>query len=132
MKKLIRIAVLILGLIFVSGCFNKPKLTKEQQNNVVMWIARGYEVKELEFISFTKNESTGSYTLKMKINGDDSMKTGVLIERFEEFDNRNGILNLSPIDNFESIKRAEDLDETASVSIEGIKIKYLGEKQEFK
>ena len=128
MKKLIRIVVLILGLIFVSGCFNKPKLTKEQQNNVVTWIARGYEVKEVEFISFTKNESTGSYTLKMKINGDDSMKTGMLIERFEEFDNRNGILNLSPIDNFESIKRAEDLDETASVSIEGIKIKYLGEK----
>ena len=128
MKKLIRIAVLILGLVFVSGCFNKPNLTKEQQNNVVTWIARGYEVKEVEFISFTKNESTGSYTLKMKINGDDSMKTGVLIERFEEFDNRNGILNLSPIDNFESIKRAEDLDETASVSIEGIKIKYIGEK----
>ena len=128
MKNLIKIALIIIGLIFVSGCFNKPKLTKEQQNNVVMWIARGYEVKEVEFISFTKNESTGSYTLKMKINGDDSMKTGVLIERFEEFDNRNGILSLSPIDNFESIKRAEDLDETASVSIEGIKIKYIGEK----
>lgn len=128
MKKLIKIALIIIGLIFVSGCFNKPKLTKEQQNNVVTWIARGYEVKEVEFITFTKNESTGSYTLKMKINGDDSMKTGVLIERFEEFDNRNGILSLSPIDNFESIKRAEDLDETASVSIEGIKIKYIGEK----
>ena len=128
MKKLIRIVVVILGLIFVSGCFNKPNLTKEQQNNVVTWIARGYEVKEVEFISITKNDSTGSYTVKMKINGDDSMKTGVLIERFEEFDNRNGILNLSPIDNFESIKRAEDLDETASVSIEGIKIKYIGEK----
>ena len=128
MKKWIRIVVVILGLIFVSGCFNKPKLTKEQQNNVVTWIARGYEVKEVEFISITKNDSTGSYTVKMKINGDDSMKTGVLIERFEEFDNRNGILNLSPIDNFESIKRAEDLDETASVSIEGIKIKYIGEK----
>ena len=128
MKKLIKIALIIIGLIFVSGCFNKPKLTKEQQNNVVMWIARGYEVKEVEFISFTKNESTGSYTLKMKINGDDSMRTGVLIERFEEFDNRNGILSLNPIENFESIKRAEDLDETASVSIEGIKIKYIGEK----
>ena len=128
MKKLIKIALIIIGLIFVSGCFNKPKLTKEQQNNVVMWIARGYEVKEVEFTSFTKNESTGSYTLKMKINGDDSMKTGVLIERFEEFDNRNGILSLNPIDNFESIKRAEDLDETASVSIESIKIKYIGEK----
>ena len=128
MKKLIKIALIIIGLIFVSGCFNKPKLTKEQQNNVVTWIARGYEVKEVEFISFTKNESTGSYTLKMNINGDDSMRTGVLIERFEEFDNRNGILSLNPIENFESIKRAENLDETASVSIEGIKIKYIGEK----
>lgn len=128
MKKVHKLGIVLLGLCLLAGYFFKPKITKEQQNNVVTWIARGYEVKEVEFISFTKNESTGSYTLKMKINGDDSMKTGVLIERFEEFDNRNGILNLSPIDNFESIKRTEDLDETASVSIEGIKIKYIGEK----
>lgn len=128
MKKVQKLGMMLLGLCFLAGCFFKPQITKEQQNNVVTWIARGYEVKEVEFISFTKNESTGSYTLKMKINGDDSMKTGVLIERFEEFDNRNGILSLNPIDNFESIKRAEDLDETASVSIEGIKIKYIGEK----
>ena len=128
MKKVQKLGIVLLGLCLLAGCFFKPQITKEQQNNVVMWIARGYEVKEVEFISFTKNESTGSYTLKMKINGDDSMKTGVLIERFEEFDNRNGILSLNPIDNFESIKRAEDLDETASVSIESIKIKYIGEK----
>ena len=128
MKKVQKLGIVLLGLCLLAGCLFKPQITKEQQNNVVMWIARGYEVKEVEFISFTKNESTGSYTLKMKINGDDSMKTGVLIERFEEFDNRNGILSLNPIDNFESIKRAEDLDETASVSIESIKIKYIGEK----
>lgn len=128
MKKVHKLGIVLLGLCLLAGCFFKPQITKEQQNNVVTWIARGYEVKEVEFISFTKNESTGSYTLKMKINGDDSMKTGVLIERFEEFDNRNGILSLNPIDNFESIKRAEDLDETASVSIESIKIKYIGEK----
>lgn len=128
MKAVHKLGIVLLGLCFLAGCFFKPQITKEQQNNVVTWIARGYEVKEVEFISFTKNESTGSYTLKMKINGNDSMKTGVLIERFEEFDNRNGILSLNPIDNFKSIKRAEDLDETASVSIEGIKIKYIGEK----
>lgn len=128
MKKVQKLGIVLLGLCLLAGCFFKPQITKEQQNNVVTWIARGYEVKEVEFISFTKNESTGSYTLKMKINGNDSMKTGVLIERFEEFDNRNGILSLNPIDNFKSIKRAEDLDETASVSIEGIKIKYIGEK----
>ena len=128
MKKVQKLGIMLLGLCLLAGCFFKPQITKEQQNNVVTWIARGYEVKEVEFITFTKNESTGSYTLKMKINGDNSMRTGVLIERFEEFDNRNGILTLSPIENFESIKRAEDLDETASVSIEGIKIKYIGEK----
>ena len=36
MKKLIKIAALILGLIFVSGCFFKPQITKEQQNNVAL------------------------------------------------------------------------------------------------
>ena len=128
MKKVQKLGIVLLGLCLLAGCFFKPQITKEQQNNVVMWIARGYEVKEVEFISFTKNESTGSYTLKMKINGNDSMSTGVLIERFEEFDNRNGILSLSPIENFESIKKAESINETATVSIEGIKIKYLGEK----
>ena len=132
MKKLIRIVVLILGLIFVSGCFNKPKLTKEQQNNVVTWIARGYEVKEVEFISFTKNNSTGSYILKVKINNDDSMESTILFRHVEDLDSQYGTIPLNPLGNFESIERAKDLDETASVSIEGIKIKYLGEKQEFK
>ena len=128
MKKLIKIALIIIGLIFVSGCFNKPKLTKEQQNNVVMWIARGYEVKEVEFISFTKNNSTGSYILKVKINNDDSMVSTVLIRHVEDLDSQVGVLGLNPVGDFESIERAKDLDETASVSIEGIKIKYIGEK----
>ena len=128
MKKLIRIVVVILGLIFVSGCFNKPKLTKEQQNNVVMWIARRYEVKEVEFISFTKNNSTGSYILKVKINNDDSMVSTVLIRHVEDLDSQDGVLGLNPVGDFESIERAKDLDETASVSIEGIKIKYIDEK----
>ena len=128
MKKLIRIALLILGLIFVSMYFNKPKLTKEQQNNVVTWIARGYEVKEVEFISFTKNNSTGSYILKVKINNDDSMESTILILHVEDLDSQYGTIPLNPVGDFESIKKAEDLDETASVSIEGIKIKYIGEK----
>lgn len=128
MKKLIKIALLILGLIFVSMYFNKPKLTKEQQNNVVTWIARGYEVKEVEFISFTKNNSTGSYILKVKINNDDSMESTILIRHVEDLDSQYGTIPLNPLGNFESIERAKDLDETASVSIEGIKIKYLGEK----
>lgn len=128
MKKLIKIALIIIGLIFVSGCFNKPKLTKEQQNNVVTWIARGYEVKEVEFISFTKNESTGTYILKVKINNDDSMVSTLSIFHYEYLNSQDGIIALSPGDDFESIKKKKFMDPNEKVSIEGIKIKYLGEK----
>ena len=128
MKKVQKLGIVLLGLCFLAGCFFKPKITKEQQNNVVTWIARGYEVKEVEFISFTKNNSTGSYILKVKINNDDSMESTILIRHVEDLDSQYGTIPLNPVGDFESIKKAEDLDETASVSIEGIKIKYIGEK----
>lgn len=128
MKKVQKLGIMLLGLCFLAGCFFNPQITKEQQNNVVSWIARGYEVKEVEFVSFTKNNSTGSYILKVKINNDDSMETTILIRHVEDLDSQYGTIPLNPVGDFESIERAKDLDETASVSIEGIKIKYLGEK----
>lgn len=128
MKKVHKLGIVLLGLCLLAGCFFKPQITKEQQNNVVTWIARGYEVKEVEFISFTKNNSTGSYILKVKINNDDSMESTILIRHVEDLDSQYGTIPLNPVGDFESIERAKDLDETASVSIEGIKIKYLGEK----
>lgn len=127
MKKRLKLVAILFSAFLIVGC-SKPKITKEQQDNVVTWIVRSYKVEEVEFISFTKNESTGSYTLKMKINGNDSMTTGVLIERIEELDDRNGIIGLSPIDKFESIQKEKGLEEDADVSLSGIKIKYLGEK----
>ncbi len=127
MKKVLKLAAILFSALLIVAC-SKPKITKEQQDNVVTWIVRSYKVEEVEFISFTKNESTGSYTLKMKINGNDSMITGVLIESVEELDDRNGIIGLSPIDKFESIQKEKGLEEDADVSLSGIKIKYLGEK----
>ncbi len=127
MKKILKLVAILFSALLIVAC-SKPKITKEQQDNVVTWIVRSYKVEEVEFISFTKNESTGSYTLKMKINGNDSMITGVLIERIEELDDRNGIIGLSPIDKFESIQKEKGLEEDADVSLSGIKIKYLGEK----
>lgn len=127
MKKVLKLVAILFSTLLIVAC-SKPKITKEQQDNVVTWIVRSYKVEEVEFISFTKNESTGSYTLKMKINGNDSMITGVLIERIEELDDRNGIIGLSPIDKFESIQKEKGLEEDADVSLSGIKIKYLGEK----
>ena len=128
MKKVQKIGIMLLGLCFLAGCFFKPQITKEQQNNVVSWIVRGYEVKEVEFVSFTKNNSTGSYILKVKINNDDSMVSNLSIFHYEYLNSQDGIIALSPGDDFESIKKKKFMDPNEKVSIEGIKIKYIGEK----
>lgn len=126
MKKLIKIAALILGLIFVSGCFFKPQITKEQQNNVATRIVRNYDVREIEFISFTKNESTGSYILNVKINNDENKEISMLISDLKFLEQPDGDLLLGPIEEFKDIKRAEQI--TGKIDLSKIKIKYIGEK----
>ena len=126
MKKLIRNAVLILGLIFVSGCFFKPQITKEQQNNVATRIVRNYDVQEIEFISFTKNESTGSYILNVKINNDENKEISMLISDLKFLEKPDGDLLLGPIEEFQGIKRAEQI--TGKIDLSKIQIKYIGEK----
>ena len=126
MKKLIKILLLILGLIFVSGCFNKPKLTKEQQNNVATRIVRNYDVQEIEFVDFDKNLSTGSYELVLKLNNDENKKTIISIREMEFFDKSEGELSLNPLGRFKDLKRKEII--TGEVNLSSIKIKYLGEK----
>ena len=79
MKKLLAIIALITGVFLLVTC-SKPTITKEQQNNVATQIARNYDVNEIEFLSFSKNESTGSYILKIKINGDENK---LVVMRFD-------------------------------------------------
>ncbi|MGQ7393956.1 hypothetical protein ACTGZO_09765 [Streptococcus suis] len=59
------VAITILILVGCGMTSQKETLTKEQQDNVVRWIARGYEVDKVEFTNFTKNNSTGSYLLSI-------------------------------------------------------------------
>lgn len=126
MKKILKLVAILFSALLIVAC-SKPKITKEQQENVVMWIAREYEVKEVEFISFTKNNSTGSYILKVKINNDDSMETTILIRHVEDLDSQFGTVPLNPLGNFESITKENPLSPYDAVSISNIKIKYLGE-----
>lgn len=126
MKKLIKTVVLILGLVFVSGCFNKPKLTKEQQNNVAIRIYRNYDVQEIEFLDFDKNQSTGSYELVLKLNNDENKKTIILIREIEFLDKSEGELSLNSLGRFKDLKRKEMI--SGEVDLSSIKIKYLGEK----
>ena len=125
MKKLLAIIAVIASVFVLVSC-SKPKITKEQQNNVVTRIARRYEVSDVEFLLFTKNWSTGSYILKLKVNDDDSKKVTLIIEDKKELDSVDLELLLDPVGKFDDIERTEKI--TGDISISNIKIKYLGEK----
>lgn len=126
MKKVHKLGIVLLGLCLLAGCFFKPQITKEQQNNVATRIVRNYDVQEIEFISFTKNESTGSYILNVKINNDENKELSMLISDLKFLEQPDGDLLLGPIEEFQDIKRAEQI--TGKIDLSKIKIKYIGEK----
>ena len=126
MKKVHKLGIVLLGLCLLAGCFFKPQITKEQQNNLAARIVRNYNVQEVEFISFTKNESTGSYILNVKINNDENKETSMLIRDLKFLEKPDGDLLIGPIEEFQDIKRAEQI--TGKIDLSKIKIKYIGEK----
>ena len=126
MKKVHKLGIVLLGLCLLAGCFFKPQITKEQHNNVATRIVRNYDVQEIEFISFTKNESTGSYILNVKINNDENKEISMLISDIKFLEQPDGDLLLGPIEEFQDIKRAEQI--TGKIDLSKIKIKYIGEK----
>ncbi len=131
-KRVIISFITILSFIgILGGCGVGEKevtLTKGQQDNVVRWIAIGYEVESVEFTNFGKNKSTGSYLLSMKINHDNELGTVNSSYDFEKFDKSNGTIGLDPVENFEKLKKVEVLakDFDFDVDIRGIEIIYLG------
>ena len=126
MKKVQKLGIVLLGLCFLAGCFFKPQITKEQQNNVATRIVRNYDVQEIEFVDFDKNQSTGSYELVLKLNNDENKKTIISIREMEFLDKSEGELSLNPLGRFKDLKREEII--TGKVDLSSIKIKYLGEK----
>ena len=125
MKKVIAIIILFFVGAMAVTC-SKPTITKEQQDNVAIRIYRNYDIQEIEFLSFTKNESTGSYRLKIKINNDENIVTSFLIEKLDFLDKSEGELVLGPIQKFDQLKRTEYI--TGNVDKSNIEIKYIGEK----
>ena len=75
-------------------------------------------------MSFTKNESTGSYSLEIKINK--NIVTSFLIEKLDFLDKSEGKLVLGPIQKLGPLKRTEYI--TGNVDKSNIDIKYIGEK----
>ena len=123
MKKVIAIIILFFVGAMAVTC-SRPTITKEQQDNVAIRIYRNYDIQSVEFLSFTKNESTGSYSFEIKINK--NIVTLFLIESLDFLDKSEGELVLGPIQRFDPLKRAEYI--AGNVDKSNIDIKYIGEK----
>lgn len=123
MKKVIAIIILFFVGAMAVTC-SKPTITKEQQDNIAVRIYRNYDVQSVEFLSFTKNESTGSYSFEIKINK--NIVTLFLIESLDFLDKSEGELVLGPIQRVDPLKRAEYI--AGNVDKSNIDIKYIGEK----
>ena len=111
---------------FVLVACLKPKITKEQQDNIATRIYRNYDIQEIEFLSFTKNESTGTYYLRIKLNGDARKETILSIYDLSVLEKTEGEMSLSPHEYFDDIKRQNIIND----KIEELKIKitYIGGK----
>lgn len=125
MKKVIAIIILFFVGAMVVTCA-RPTITKEQQNNVAIRIFKNYDIQEIEFVRFTKNESTGSYTLKLRINNDENLETTILIWDITFLDKKDGELYLNPVGKFDDLQRKEVIKD--DVPLSKIKIKYIEEK----
>ena len=124
MKKVLKLVAILFGAFLIVGC-SKPKITKEQQDNIAIQIYRNYDIQEIEFLSFTKNESTGSYRLEVKINNDETKITTILIADINILDEKTGSIGLNPVNRFEDIERLNRLTEKDFPL--DLKIKYIGD-----
>lgn len=124
MKKVLKLVAILFSTFLIVGC-SKPKITKEQQDNIAIQIYRNYDIQEIEFLSFTKNESTGSYRLGVKINNDEDKRTTILIADINILDEKTGSIRLNPVNRFEDIERLNSLTEKDFPL--DLKIKYIGD-----
>ena len=125
MKKVIAIIILFFIGAMAVKC-SKPTITKEQQDNIAVRIYRNYDIQEIEFLSFTKNDSTGTYYLRIKLNGDEKKETVLSIYDLSVLEKSEGEMSLSPHEYFDDIKRQNIIND----KIEELKIKitYIGGK----
>ncbi|PMR66426.1 hypothetical protein C1I62_04705 [Streptococcus intermedius] len=124
----VKLLLLVIPILFLGGCKmfeNKPTLTKEQQRNVVRWIARGYNINKVQFLRFEKNNFTGSYSLLFRVNNKNNTNI-VEVENLKEFDCSTGEIGLDPIEKFLDLEKRPATDKNAAVDISRIKIVYLG------
>ena len=125
MKKLLAIIAVIAGVFVLVTC-SRPTITKEQQDNIAIRIYRNYDIQEIEFLSFTKNESTGTYNLRIKLNKDEKKETILVLNNLNILEKAEGKMSLDPLETFEDIRRPNIIND--KLGDLNIKITYIGGK----
>lgn len=125
MKKLVAIIAVITGVFLLVTC-SKLKITKEQQDNIATRIYRNYDIQEIEFLSFTKNESTGTYNLRIKLNKDEKKETILVLNNLNILEKSEGKMSLDPLEKFEDIRRPNIINDKLGEL--NIKITYISGK----
>lgn len=125
MKKLLAISAVIAGVFVLVTC-SRPTITKEQQDNIAIRIYRNYDIQEIEFLSFTKNESTGTYNLRIKLNKDEKKETILVLNNLNILEKSEGKMSLDPLEKFEDIRRPNIIND--KLGDLNIKITYIGGK----
>ena len=125
MKKLLAIIAVIVSVFVLVAC-SKPKITKEQQDNIATRIYRNYDIQEIEFLSFTKNDSTRTYNLRIRLNKDEKKETILVLNNLNILEKSEGKMSLDPLEKFEDIRRPNIIND----KIEELKVKitYIGGK----
>ena len=125
MKKVLKLVAILFSTFLIVGC-SKPKITKEQQDNIATRIYRNYDIQEIEFLSFTKNDSTGTYNLRIRLNKDEKKETILVLNNLNILEKSEGKMSLDPLEKFEDIKRPNIINDKLGEL--NIKITYIGEK----
>lgn len=125
MKKVLKLLAILFSAFLIVGC-SKPTITKEQQDNIAVRIYRNYDIQEIEFLSFTKNESTGTYNLRIKLNKDEKKETILVLNNLNILEKSEGKMSLDPLEKFEDIRRPNIINDKLGEL--NIKITYIGEK----
>ena len=125
MKKLLAI-IAVIASVFVLVTCSRPTITKEQQDNIAIRIYRNYDIQEIEFLSFTKNDSTGTYNLRIRLNKDEKKETILVLNNLNILEKSEGKMSLDPLEKFEDIRRPNIINDKLGEL--NIKITYIGEK----
>ena len=125
MKKIFIFIAILIGIFAVVQC-SKPTITKEQQENIAVRIYRNYDIQEIEFLSFTKNDSTGTYNLRIRLNKDEKKETILVLNNINILEKSEGKMSLDPLEKFEDIRRPNIIN--GKLGELNIKITYIGEK----